>query len=243
MIVDFTISNFRSIRDEQTISFFAESPGNHLLDNISYPAGKRIGVLNTAGIYGGNASGKSNILLAFEALQFLIANTSSLKDGQPISCYEPYRLSKQTKSEPVKFEIEFFITDGKRFRYKVSFTKNRIVEESLIYYKSAKPATMFERAKGDTWETVKFGTLFIGGKKRFPFFDNNSYLSVAGSSADSPAIIRDVYNCFQNGCELYVIRKNYTSPETYITAHCIAFQAKEKNIVCFLFSFKFKDQV
>lgn len=198
MIIDFTITNFRSIRDEQTISFFAENPGKHLLDNISYPTTPKIGVLKTAGIYGGNASGKSNILLAFEALQFLISASGRLKDGKTIRCYEPYRLSKKSKSAPVIFEIEFCIKNGTRYIYKVSFTRDRIIEEHLSYYKSTKPAVIFERTEEDNWETIKFGTLFTGGKKRFPFFNNNAYLSIAGSSADAPKLIRDVYNYFQN---------------------------------------------
>ncbi|PNU19850.1 abortive phage infection protein [Geothermobacter hydrogeniphilus] len=197
MIVDFTISNFRSIRDEQTFSLYAENPGTHLLDNISYPAGSKIGVLNCAGIYGANASGKSNVLLAFEALQFLIRATGRLQEGAPIKCYEPFRLSEQAKSAPVRFEIEFFTPDGTRYLYKIAFTRKRIVAEHLSFYPSAKAALIFERTEDDTWETIKFGTLFSGGKKRFPFFDNNAYLSKAGSSADAPELIRNVYNYFR----------------------------------------------
>ena len=198
MIVDFTIFNFRSIRDEQTFSLYAENPGRHLLDNISYPAGQKVGVLNCAGIYGANASGKSNVLLAFEALQYLIRATGRLQDGTPIKCYEPFRLSEQAKSAPVRFEIEFFTPDGIRYIYKIAFTRKRIVAEHLSFYPSAKAALIFERTEKDTWETIKFGTLFSGGKKRFPLFDNNSYLSKAGSSADAPALSRNVYNYFRN---------------------------------------------
>jgi len=199
MIIDFTISNFRSIRDEQTFSMFAENPEKQLSENISYPAGKKIGVLNCAGIYGANASGKSNVLLAFEALQFIVCASGSLKDGNPIACYEPFRLSEKNKTAPVRFEIEFFTPDGMRYIYKVAFTRDRVFEERLSFYPSAKPALMFERNADDTWETIKFGTLFSGGKKRFPFFNNNAYLSHAGNSADAPKMIRNVYNYFRNG--------------------------------------------
>ncbi len=198
MIVDFSVTNFRSIRDEQTFSMFAENPGKQLLDNISYPAGKKIGVLSCAGIYGANASGKSNVLLAFEALQFLIRASGSLKDGSPIACYEPFRLSEETKTAPVRFEIEFFTPDGMRYVYRIAFTRKRIIEERLDFYPSAKMALVFERNSDDTWETIKFGTLFSGGKKRFPFFANNAYLSHAGNSADAPKLIRNVYNYFRN---------------------------------------------
>jgi hypothetical protein len=96
----------------------------------------------------------------------------------------------------VRFEIEFCTPNGTRYIYKIAFTRNQIVEEHLSFYPSAKPALIFERAEEDSWETIKFGTLFSGGRKRLPFFDNNAYLSIAGSSADAPKLIRDVYNYF-----------------------------------------------
>lgn len=198
MIVEFTISNFRSIKDEQTFSLYAENPGTHLLENISNPGDGRIGVLKSAGMYGANASGKSNVLLAFSALNHLIRHSGGYKDKTPIRCYEPFLLSEETKKKPVRFEVEFFTPDGTRYIYKVSFTRERIVTEQLSFYPSAKVALIFDRTESDTWETIKFGTLFSGGKKKFPFFDNNAYLSKAGDSADAPEIIRNVYNYFQS---------------------------------------------
>lgn len=198
MIIDFTISNFRSIRDKQTFSMFAENPGTHLLDNIAYPAGDKIGVLKSAGIYGANASGKSNILLAFDALQYLIRVSGDFKEGSPIKCYEPFRLSEKTKTAPVRFEVEFCTPDGVRYRYKIGFTRHRIVEEGLSFYPSAKAALIFDRTEQDTWKTIKFGGLFTGGRKLLPFFENNAYLSKAGDSADTPELIRNVYNYFRN---------------------------------------------
>ncbi len=198
MIIDFTISNFRSIRDKQTFSMFAENPGTHLLDNIAYPAGDKIGVLKSAGIYGANASGKSNILLAFDALQYLIRVSGDFKEGSPIKSYEPFRLSEKTKTAPVRFEVEFCTPDGVRYLYKIGFTRHRIVEEGLSFYPSAKAALIFDRTEQDTWKTIKFGGLFTGGRKLLPFFENNAYLSKAGDSADTPELIRNVYNYFRN---------------------------------------------
>ncbi len=198
MIVDFTVTNFRSIKDEQTFSLYAQNPGTHLLDNIAYPDAKRVGVLRSAGVYGANASGKSNLLLAFEALQYMVRASGRFKDGKPIKCYEPFRLSEDTKSAPVRFEIEFFTPDGTRYVYRLAFTRKRIVSEHLSFYPSAKAALVFDRTEEDTWETIRFGTLFTGGKKRMPFFENNTYLSKAGDSADAPELIRNVYNYLRN---------------------------------------------
>lgn len=194
MIIDFTISNFRSIREKQTFSLYAESSSTHLSDNIAYPGEGKIGALRTAGIYGANASGKSNILLALKALQYIVNRSGDLKDGDAIPCYAPFLLSENTKNAPIEFEIEFFLHDAVRFIYCVSFDALKIISESLDFYPSRTKANLFKRTQDDNWETISFGGLYKGGRKKFAFFDNNSYLSKAGNSADAPEIVRSVFN-------------------------------------------------
>jgi len=209
MIVDFTATNFRSIKDEQVFSLYVETAGTHLPENVSYPAGDKIGVLKSVGIYGANASGKSNLLFAFRALQYIVVNSGDLKEGNAIA-YEPYLLSESNQVAPTRFEIEFFVPNienkSLRYRYIVAFTAQKIVEESLFFYPTTQRAMIFSRTAGDTWETIRFGSLYKGGKKRLPFFENNSYLSKAGNSADAPPMIRDVYNFFRS--ELVFIAPN-----------------------------------
>jgi len=204
MIVDFTVTNFRSIKDEQTFSLYVQTPGPHLQENISYPAGDKIGVLKSVGLYGANASGKSNLLLALEALKYIIVSSGDLKEGDPILCYEPHLLSEDSKYSPIRFEVEFFVPKDKsaqtkalRYRYCVAFTEQKIIEESLVFYPSNQQAIIFNREANDSWQTITFGSLYKGGKKRLPFFSNNSYLSKAGDSADTPPMVRDVYNYFR----------------------------------------------
>ena len=70
MIVEFSVKNFRSIKDLQTISFAAtplkSAPEYAEVDenNIVEEGGMRL--LKTVGIYGPNSSGKSNIIKAFQ---------------------------------------------------------------------------------------------------------------------------------------------------------------------------------
>lgn len=194
MIVDFTIENFRSIKERQTFSLLADGTPNHLPDNIVYPADKKIGVLRTAGIYGANASGKSNVLLAFEALRYIVYHSGELKDGEMIPSYEPYLLTDSTKDAPVTFEIEFYALENTRFLYCVSFTSNCIVSESLDFFPSHQKANLFKRNENSSWKDISFGPRYKGGRKKHAFFANNSYLSKAGNSADSPAIIQIAYN-------------------------------------------------
>jgi hypothetical protein len=197
MIVDLTVSNFRSIKDEQTFSLFAEGSRKHLSSNVSFPGDGKVGVLRSAGIYGPNASGKSNLLVAFQALRYIVVGSGDLKDGDAIPCYEPYRLNTKCIGAPISLEVEFFAYKNLRFVYRVLFNEKRIIEESLDYYPSRQKANLFSRKDGDSWEDIYFGNHYKGGRKRYAFFDNNSYLAKAGNSADSPEMIRAIFNFFR----------------------------------------------
>ncbi len=209
MIIDFTIQNFRSIKDAQTFSMYVEHPKQHLAGHVSYPAGDKIGVLRAAGIYGANASGKSNILLALRALQFIACKSGDLKDGDAISCYEPYRLSSETKEGATRFEIEFFDAEQVRYFYAVSFNKKRIFEEVLDYYPSRQKANLFNRTEKDNWETISFGGRNKGGVRRIPFFENNSYLSKAGENAGTSTIIRAAYKYLKKNIKYFEMTSKF----------------------------------
>ena len=72
MILDFTISNFRSIKDAQTISFEATSDSH--LESYYVVQKDKYRILKIATILGANASGKTNIIRAFSLLHDLILN-------------------------------------------------------------------------------------------------------------------------------------------------------------------------
>ena len=196
MIIDFTVSNFRSIKEKQTLSLYAEGGSKHLASNIAYPAGEKVGTLRTAGIYGANASGKSNWLLALKALQYLVVASGEYKDGDSIECYEPFLLAESTQNAPISFELEFAIS-GLRYIYEISFNTKEIISESLSYFPGQQTANIFRKENGQSWESISFGSKYTGGRKKYALFKNNSYLSKAGNSADSPKIIRTVYNFFR----------------------------------------------
>ena len=198
MIIDFTLKNFRSFRDGHTLSMNVEKKGTTHFNNFSEVAHGRLSVLRTAGIYGANAAGKSNVLIALNALRWIIVESGDLKEGDKIPPYEPYRLNERNKFEPVEFEIEFVDLSGARYSYFVSFTNSRIVEERLFTFGSRLRSKIFERGSHDTWETIEFGGNYKGGIKKLSFFPNQSYLSKAGNNAAAPDAIREIYRYFRS---------------------------------------------
>lgn len=197
MIIDFTIGNFRSFRDEQMLSMNVEGGRARHSANFSLIEKGRFAVLRSAGIFGANASGKTNVLRALAALRWLVVSSAGRKATQTIPPYEPFRLSSDHAEKPVSFEIEFVVPSGARYRYEIAFLRNRIVEERLISFARRSRAVIFERLEDDTWETIRFGGTFKGGSRKFPFFENAAYLSRAGNDASSPDFIREIYSYFE----------------------------------------------
>lgn len=194
MIVSLKVENFRSLKNELIFELKGSS-SSHLSDHLIPLAKSGESIVRTVGIYGPNASGKSNLLKVFSALNYIVEDTSSLKSGEEIACYEPYSLCQKNKSEPVKFEIDFII-DGLKYRYKIHFIKAEILYESLDCFYSKQPSNLFVR-ESDGWENIKFGAQFKGGVKKIPFGKNNSYLSRIGIVPEAPEVAINVFNYFR----------------------------------------------
>lgn len=198
MIVDLTVDNFTSLKDEQLFSMYAEKDYDLHEGNLFFLK-EDFAVLRTSGILGANASGKSNLLKAFRAIEFMIAASHRLEEGDPIPCYEPYALCQEHPHREIRFELEF-IVDSKRYVYMIKFDRFNINEESLYYYSSSKPSKIFHRNSPLDWKTddgISFGGYLKGGKRRHAFFANNSYLSIAGNNPESPDDIRDIFQYFK----------------------------------------------
>ena len=195
VIIDFTIKNFRSIKTEQLLSLHAANKHKLHNNNIAF-FDNGIGILRSCAIYGANAAGKSNIIKAIDALVYLVERSGSLKDGEAIECYDPYLLSVETHKAPIRFEIEFIVAQ-QRFSYQIEYNQFEILFEKLDYYPSSRAANLFTRTSATDFKNVKFGEHYKGGKKQIGFFANNSYLSKAGNSPESPEIARTVFDFFR----------------------------------------------
>ncbi len=134
MLVEFSVANFRSINEMQTISFVAtglkSSDDNADVDknNIVEVGGHRL--LKTVGIYGANASGKSNILKAFEEFINIVKRDPSPKSNLSDAC-QPFLYQESPEKTDAYFQIVLLI-DGKKYRYGITLKKNPETGENLI---------------------------------------------------------------------------------------------------------------
>lgn len=197
MLVDLSVTNFRSFKTEQLLSMNVEYARQHHQSNYSLVEEDRLAVLRTAAIFGPNASGKTNILMALMALRWIVLNSDGRSEDRPIPPYEPYRLSDETSDSPVRIEIEFIVGSGVRYRYEVAYARDRIVSEYLYSYTRRSKALLFGRDESDTWRSIKFGGTYKGGSRRFSHFSNAAYLSRAGRDPSAPESVREIYKYFE----------------------------------------------
>jgi AAA15 family ATPase/GTPase len=126
MIVEFSVKNFRSISDLQTISFVAtslkSSEGNENVDINNIVTEKGVKLLKTVGIYGANASGKSNIIKAFEFFCDAITDLPS-PESRLSKLAQPFLYQDSAEETESFFQIVIII-EGKKYRYGFTVKKN-----------------------------------------------------------------------------------------------------------------------
>lgn len=143
MLIECSVENFRSIKDQVTLSMVATkdlSLDGNLIKNVL----NEDSLLRTAVIYGANASGKTNVVSALGFLKALVMNSHNHQKGQGIK-FTPFKLEKKCLNKPTKMSIVFIKSEVKYY-YEVSFDNEKVVEEFLFYYPNNKKAAIFERS-------------------------------------------------------------------------------------------------
>ncbi len=141
MIHSLSIQNFLSFKDEVTITFEA-TRDTHLEDIHLVPVAKGIRLQKLGIVYGYNASGKSNLIEAFEFLNKFWFNI--LDSKEETTGVIPFMLDNVSRNKPSAFKLIFY-HNGVRHRYSLEITKNVVISERLEYYPGVQPALIFER--------------------------------------------------------------------------------------------------
>lgn len=141
MLLEFSITNYRSIGEKQTLNLVPAPKQKEYAGNISTIAS--FSALNAAALYGANASGKSNFLRAM-SLMDLIIHTSSRTSSTSRLPHDPFLLREGFAQRPTTFEI-VFVHNERRYRYGFSFDKTAIIEEWLYRKTTGREVPLFLR--------------------------------------------------------------------------------------------------
>jgi energy-coupling factor transporter ATP-binding protein EcfA2 len=198
MLIEFSVANFRSFRERQTFSMVA-APRLKKKDNtfkVEAYGETLPPLLKTAVIYGPNASGKSNLMLALATITKLVTFDSKDLDAPlPVS---PFRFDPRCAETPSEFEVDF-VADGHRYRFVVRATSKRIMYESLSVAGGGEDRLLYSRTHNGDTETYFAGdhlgvsfTTFETWKELTP--SNALFLSkAAANSKDEFFQVRSPY--------------------------------------------------
>lgn len=150
MLLQFTVENFLSFRDE-TVVRFTPAPG------VEHRPGQRIrggehDALRIAAFYGANASGKSNLFKALRFVRDLVVN--GRRKDEPVGP-SPFRLVPKLRDQPSKFELEI-VLGTTRWSYGVACSAQRIEAEWLYRDSGDGEELLFTREASTAGEDSKF---------------------------------------------------------------------------------------
>lgn len=209
MLCQFTVKNYKSIRDEVTFDMQAAAISEHE-DRIIRDKDGEI-FLPVFAIYGPNGGGKSNVLealhtLAVKVLRPLYATGDNEERIflQKKMIIEPFAFSEETKSEPTEFEI-FFRTELAEYRYILHVKREVVVYERLDRVKmdTGRRSALFERG-----EEIMLKGAFAKLKISDELSETLPLLSYLGITYKKNEVVKDVLEWFEYGIDFL----NYGNP-------------------------------
>jgi uncharacterized protein len=159
MLIDFEVENFLSYRDPMKLSFVA-SPIKEHPENVVQLEDLGLSVLRSAAVYGANASGKSNLLSAMDALSDLLASPMERITAKRIG-ESRFALDWLSATKPTKFRVRFLIS-GNLYDYALSLRVGQVEEERLTVHPHGRPQEWFVR-RGDS---IDFKSPHLKGQKQ-----------------------------------------------------------------------------
>ena len=175
MLVQFSVKNFMSFKEKQDFSMEA-GIGDENPDNIININESNERVLKTTALYGANASGKTNLIKAFSVAIMMIRLSNNRQPGEKLLQMEPFAFDENTKKEPCEFEFIFY-TNNNKYVYGFKADKNKIHEEYLYQYFSAKATRIFERI-GENYKFLQADETKLNAIKN-QNLENKLFLSTA----------------------------------------------------------------
>ena len=187
MLIAFRAENVRSFRDELELSLLATALAEKgVAHAVPWREGGRpIQVLPAAGIFGANASGKSNLLRAMSDMRRHVLYSFSHGDPERGMPRSAFRLKSDRKNNPSRFEVDL-VLHGIRHEYGFVIDDAQVLEEWAFRYPRGKAALLFRREGAD----VTLGERNRAkGRAVIEILRPNSLLLSAAAAANHPDLM------------------------------------------------------
>lgn len=210
MLCQFTVKNFKSIRDEVTFDMQAAAISEHE-DRIIKDNDNEL-YLPVSAIYGPNGGGESNVLEALNSLVtkvlrplYATSNNEEIAIKMKKFVIESFAFDEKTINEPTEFEL-FFRTSLAEYRYELIVKKDVIEYERLdrIKLETGRKSALFERNEDEIILKGAFAAL----KTSDELSDTLPLLSYLGIAYSKNEVVKDVIDWFDEGISFL----NYGNP-------------------------------
>ena len=204
MILKIELENFFSIKDRIRIDFRAANINTMLARDLSYNVMEWNGVpvLKTIGLFGPNASGKSNILKAIAFCCQLILGSHLYNEGMTFN-FEPFKFDG-FENKPSQFLIDF-VCENVEYEYSFELTREKIVRESLYHYPVGRRAKVFVREADGKYS---FGSGVVVKPMDVALNTSNKNLFLSRASSMNRDVAQKLYRYFLNQFLLGLVNVN-----------------------------------
>lgn len=204
MILKIELENFFSIKDRIRIDFRAANINTVLARDLSYNVMEWNGVpvLKTIGLFGPNASGKSNILKAIAFCCQLILGSHLYNEGMTFN-FEPFKFDG-FENKPSQFLIDF-VCENVEYEYSFELTREKIVRESLYHYPVGRRAKVFVREADGKYS---FGSGVVAKPMDVALNTSNKNLFLSRASSMNRDVAQKLYRYFLNQFLLGLVNVN-----------------------------------
>ena len=138
MLLQFSCSNFRSIKDEITFSMLSSGDIPQNMQTVSF---NNMEIERITAIYGANGSGKSNFISAIDFARNLVINSMTFQPGRTLNTF-PHKLLDDSAPCVFSFQFEF---NNIRYAYSFSISHEVIDDEYLYYFPNNRRTKIFTR--------------------------------------------------------------------------------------------------
>lgn len=214
MLLRIELSNFFSIKDKVCVDFQATNihtvRAKELADNVMEWNGMQI--LKSIGLFGPNASGKSNIIRSVKFCCQMILQSHLHNEGDVFN-FEPFRFDGYDK-KPSCFLIDFVCEDIE-YEYSFELTKNEIIKESLFFYPKKRRAKIFTRDETQN-NVYSFAEGIISRPQDVVLNTSKKNLFLSRASSMNREIAQRVYRFFLGTFMLGIVpNDNYIAEQNF----------------------------
>lgn len=191
MILRFSAENFRSFREKFELSFVSTARKDE--PSLRFPSQHAAhGVLPVVGVWGANASGKSNILAAMSMLKYHVQ--SSFVGVKPDSTpwWTPWALRVQAGDPPTTMEVELLVEPDTRIHFGFRQDSRGFIEEWLYRWQGSRRQVLYHRDRlGE--EPWYFGSALLGARSHIAQATRDNCLFLSAAAQFNHPQLRSIY--------------------------------------------------